>query len=184
VALSAKTIINLHGGSEQGAEETLKRAEELLLELRKVSGDDLARYLVSPESEFVEASIMLATQQEGKKLPTQSSLGVSSTAYLLGILDAIGELKRAVFNSIRKGDPNRAISMFELMEALYSIAYPFAVYDNIANGVKRKLDVSRSLIEDTRSVVTEEARRREFVETLNDVFTKGIEKVRRARTRA
>ncbi|MGI0090976.1 MAG: hypothetical protein ACREBS_04645, partial [Nitrososphaerales archaeon] len=49
----------------------------------------------------------------------------------------------------------------------YLLISPFAVYDNIAPGIRRKLDVARILIEDTRATVTEEARRREFITAIN-----------------
>ena len=51
--------------------------------------------------------------------------------------------------------------------ATVSNALSFAVYDNVAQGVKRKLDVGRILIEDTRATITEEARRRDFIMAVN-----------------
>jgi translin len=183
VALSSRSIISLHNGRAESAKESLSEARRLLEELRQVGGGELARYLVSPESEFVEASIMLAIER-GESLPTQYDLSVSSASYLLGLLDSIGELKREVFNNVRKGNSSRALNMFEMMETLYSLAYPFAVYDNVVNGVKRKLDVARALIEDTRLIVTEETRRKEFIKTLEKLFSQGVEKAKRVRAKS
>jgi translin len=58
------------------------------------------------------------------------------------------------------------------MEALYTMLSPFAVYDNIVQGIKRKLDVSRILIEDTRSAITEEVRRNEFMTAVSNLSAK------------
>jgi len=58
------------------------------------------------------------------------------------------------------------------MEAIYNAIYPFAVYDNIVSGLRKKLDVARMLIEDIRAVVTEESRRNAFIDAM-DRFDKG-----------
>ncbi|HZT34967.1 MAG TPA: RNA-binding protein, partial [Nitrososphaera sp.] len=53
-----------------------------------------------------------------------------------------------------------------VMEEIYGAVYPFAVYDNIVAGLRKKLDVARMLIEDIRAVVTEEKRRRAMVDAM------------------
>jgi translin len=45
------------------------------------------------------------------------------------------------------------------MEKIYGLVYPLSIYDNLVGGLKRKLDVAKMLIEDVRSLVTEESRR-------------------------
>ncbi|MHB1868299.1 MAG: RNA-binding protein, partial [Nitrososphaerales archaeon] len=135
-------------------------------ELRVIAGSDLTKYLLTPEQEFVECSAVLA-MRSGAKLPSRKQLGVSNLSYILGLLDSIGELKRSVFDAIRKNDFSTAEDLFRSMEQLYLLLSPFAVYDNIAQGVKRKLDVARILIEDTRATITEEARMREFITAVN-----------------
>ena len=53
------------------------------------------------------------------------------------------------------------------MENLYLMLYPFATYDKIVKETWRKLDVNRSLVEDTRTILTEEIRRQKLIETIN-----------------
>jgi translin len=139
--------------------------------LRKIAGSDLVRYILMPEQEFVEASVMLAIANESH-LPSLEKLRVSPSSYILGLLDAIGELRRSVFDSIRKDQLKVAENRFAIMESLYKMLSPFAVYDNIVSGVKRKLDIARNLVEDTRSVITEEARRGEFMIAVRDLSSK------------
>ncbi|HKW05410.1 MAG TPA: hypothetical protein VJN71_08940, partial [Nitrososphaerales archaeon] len=102
-------------------------------------------------------------------LPSLQELGVKPSSYILGLLDAVGELKRLVYDSIRLEDPSSAESAFSTMETIYTLVTPFAVYDNIVQGVKRKLDVARSLIDDTRATITEESRRGQFVKAVNEL---------------
>ena len=42
------------------------------------------------------------------------------------------------------------------MEELYSLCSPLAVYDHVVNGARRKIDVARMLVEDTRGLLAEE----------------------------
>jgi translin len=166
ISLASKSIVNIHIGKIDEAETSLKEAQILLKRLRKTADSDLRRYLVSPETEYVEAETIMAVAS-GKQLPIPEKLGVSHEAYLLGLLDAVGELKRMVFDSIRRGDIDRASRYFVLMEDIYIHLSPFAIYDHVVQGFRRKLDVTRSLVEATRAAVTEETRRAEFIKDID-----------------
>lgn len=171
ISLSAKTIVSVHTSNFSEAGKLRNEAKQKLESLRKIAGSDLVRYLVTPEQEFVECSVILAVATK-RELPSRKQLGVSPSSYVLGMLDVVGELKRSVYDSIRKDDFDDAERMFSVMETLYLMVSPFAVYDHIAQGTKRKLDVARILIEDTRATVTEEARRRKFIEAVNDLASR------------
>lgn len=158
IASASRTIINVHNREMKEAEKELARAKSLLAPLKKSGDGPLSRYLVSPETEFVEASAVVALAK-GKEIPSRDSLGASPEAYLLGLLDTVGELKRLVLDSIMNGKVPKAKKYFSVMEDLYSVCSPLAVYDHVANGARRKIDVARMLVEDTRGLMTEEIRR-------------------------
>lgn len=178
VSLASRSIVGIHTGKLRTAKAELNSAEKLLAELRKLGGEDLQRYLITPESEFVEASVLLAVSSH-QAIPSRNQLRVHGVPYLMGLLDAVGELKRLVFDQIRKGAVSKASELFGLMEHLYVNLLPFAVYDHVAQGVRRKLDVARILIEDTRSAVTEESRRIEFMRAMDRLSHKLPPKVRK-----
>jgi len=75
------------------------------------------------------------------------------------MLDTVGELKRMVLSSIMRRRLGLASKYFEVMEEIYSVCSPLAVYDHVANGARRKIDVARMLVEDTRGLMAEETRR-------------------------
>ena len=170
ISSSSRTIVNIHNGRFKEAMDELAMAKKLLSSLRKEGTDSLARYLIPPETELVEASIVSAIVAK-RKLPSLTSLGVSSEAYVLGLLDSIGEMKRLVLDSIIKGDLKGAATMFETMEQLYSLLSHFAIYDNIVGGTRRKLDVARMLIEDVRGIMAEESRRERLDSTMTKLLT-------------
>jgi translin len=162
IALSARSIICIHNSKFDEAKDLQREASERLVELRKVAESDLIRYVLPSEVELVECSTILALSTNGD-LPTRELLNVEPGSYVLGLLDAIGEMKRIVLDTIRKGEFEKAESVFSTMEKLYLMLSPFSVYDHVIGGAKRKLDVARMLIEDVRGTVTEEGRRRELV---------------------
>jgi translin len=162
IALSAKSIICIHNSKFEEAKKLQKSASDRLDELRKIAGSDLTRYVYPSEAELVECSVFLALSTNSE-LPSRKQLGVEPGPYILGLLDSIGEMKRMVYDTIRVGEFEKAERTFGTMEELYLLLSPFSVYDHVVSGAKRKLDVARILIEDTRGTVTEESRRRELV---------------------
>jgi translin len=155
ISSCSRAIIYVHTGKVKNAETELSRARSLLQSLKKSSDGSVSRYLVSPEAEVVEASAVIALAK-GKPVPSAEALGASPEAYLLGLLDAVGELKRLVLDSILQRRLAKAKGYFEVMEELYSMCSPLAVYDHVVNGARRKIDVARMLVEDTRGLLAEE----------------------------
>ena len=165
VILCSHSIIAVHKGDLRLAKQKLKKAEVVLKKNQKKAGDKFQKYIITPEQEFVEAHSFLAVV-ENKEIPSLKSLKVSEVSYVLGLLDCIGELKRLVLDNIRKGQLEKADRIFDVMENLYQTLYPFALYDKIVKEARRKLDVNRILVEETRAVITEEIRRNHFVKAL------------------
>jgi len=165
VILCSHSIIAAHKGDLRLAREKIKKAEAVLKVNQKKAKNNFKKYLITPEQEFVEAHSFLAIV-ENKEIPSLKSLKVSEESYILGLLDCIGELKRFVLDNIRNDQLKKADRIFNVMENLYQALYPFAMYDKIVKETRRKLDVNRILVEETRAVITEEIRRNHFVKAL------------------
>ena len=165
VILSSHSIIAAHKGDLRLAKQKIKKAESVLIKNQKKAKEGFKKYLITPEQEFVEAHSFLAIV-ENKEIPSLKSLKVSKESYVLGLLDCIGELKRLVLDNIRKDRLKEANRIFNVMENLYLVLYPLAMYDKIVKEARRKLDVNRVLVEETRAVITEEIRRNHFINAL------------------
>jgi len=165
VILCSQAIISIHKNDLNLAKKKILKAKAELIKLKQKTSGALIRYIITPEQELVEAVSLLAVI-EGKEIPSVKSLKVSDESYILGLLDCIGELKRQVIDNIRVGDSKRASDLFDTMENLYLLLYPFASYDKIVKETRRKLDVNRMLVEETRSVLTEEIRRQELIKAI------------------
>lgn len=169
--LCSKAIVNIHINDINTAGEQISRATSMMDELRQVVGDhpNLQVYLVSAEAELVEARTLYSIVQE-YKVPVIDGLSITNIkAYLLGLLDCIGELKRQVYDRVREGKSSDALKLFGMMESLYAMLLPFSAYDNVVQGVRRKIDVSRMIVEDVRAMLTEEIRRSAMLEVMQRI---------------
>jgi translin len=165
ITLCSESIIDCHKSDVRPAAKKILEAKKLLEQYRKNIDKSLYRYLIPSEQEFVEASSFLALIQ-GKEIPSPESLKVKDESYILGLLDCIGEMRRDVYDKIRVGKSEDARKMFEKMDELYLQLYPFAYFDKIVKEARRKLDVNRILVEETRIAITEEIRRSELIKNL------------------
>ncbi len=171
IADCSKAIISIHTGDKTSARALILKAKHGLTELRGLSQGELDKYLTPPETEYVEAEALLSLATH-KPLPSAEELAVSPGSYILGLLDVIGEAKRRLFDCIRQGELDEAERLFSVMETLYVSIKPLAVYDNIVPGMRRKLDVDRSILEDTRSMMTEETRRTKLLKMMRSLEDK------------
>ena len=172
VMLCSKSIVAMHHNQLDDAQSKMDQAKAMLAEFRDYAQQDLYRYISVAEQELVEA-YALRSVMEDKPMPSMRELGVIGESYLTGLLDCVGEIKRLIYDRMRSGKGKDAEKLFATMEEIYNAIYPFAVYDNIVSGLRKKLDVARMLIEDIRATVTEESRRKALIEAVSS-FEKKI----------
>lgn len=168
VMLCSKSIVALHHSQIDDAKAKMEEAKLMLKEFRKYAKEDLYRYITVAEQELVEAYALRAVM-ENRQIPSMHDLEVTGPSYLTGLLDCVGEIKRLVYDRMRSGNEKDAEKLFATMEEIYNAIYPFAVYDNIVAGLRKKLDVARMLIEDIRAVVTEENRRKALISAIDSL---------------
>ena len=84
-----------------------------------------------------------------KELPDPCSMKTTHSAYLLGLCDVVGELRRRALDFIRKGKDEKANECLDMMEEIYDAIihfdYPFALVP-----IRKKQDMIRGIIERTR----------------------------------
>jgi translin len=170
--LCSKAIVSMHAHEKNESIENIAKAKKLLQQFKEMGKDDLQKYLYVAEQEFVEAYCLFSII-ENSVIPSMKSLEISDISYVMGLLDCIGEIKRMIIDKIRLEGTSDINTLFELMDKIYGIIYPLAAYDNLMPGLRKKLDVSRILIENVRAILTEENRRTIMIEKMHE-FEKKI----------
>jgi translin len=107
-----------------------------------------AGYAVDAEQELAEAEI-LASCTCGKEAPSPEEIGVEDEAFVLGMADSIGEMRRLLLDRLMKDDVEAAGLMLGKMERFFNILMTFD-YPDALIATKRKQDVARGLVEKSR----------------------------------
>ena len=99
------------------ARNTLSKAEQATSEYNGLSYTGFFR---DAAKEFAEASLTLALVTE-HPLPTPDELGVDFAAYLNGLGETVGELRRYLLDSIRREDLSRVEQLLSAMGDIYNV---------------------------------------------------------------
>jgi translin len=150
--LSQTTMTHLHGGDPSTAQlaEIRRGLSELSDWLhREGRGDEGMASDALQES--VEA-ILLGAVVDGVPFPGPTELGVEPEPYLLGLGDAIGEVRRRILDHLGRDDVPGAEAELTLMESLTRSLLRFDTTRAIVP-LKPKQDTARALLERTRGEV-------------------------------
>jgi len=153
----SSAIYAIHRQELEQAKELLQSAGNLLKEAEQVvamySELSNAGFIRDARKEFAEGSITLALVT-GQQPPDPDELGVDSVAYLNGLGEAVGELRRYLLDSMRKGDLSRGEELLLAMDDIYNILVTMDFPDAITGGLRRTTDMVRGVLERTRSDLT------------------------------
>lgn len=112
-----------------------------------------AGFIHDAEKEVAEARITFSLVK-GDDLPLPEEVGVSAQAYLKGMAEAIGELRRHILDQMRRGNLERCERLLASMDDIYNVLISMDYPDGITFGLRRLTDVARSIIERTRGDFT------------------------------
>jgi len=160
--LSKQAILFTHQGRLKDARKLLDDANRLFVKLRDVAKthpDMVYTGMVEAAFEEYAESETLMRLVEEERFASPEELGVPSVAYVLGLGDVIGELRRRALDMLRKGDVKAAGNCLQLMEKIYTELMSMDDAYMLVPGLRRKGDVARHVIEATRGDITLEARR-------------------------
>jgi translin len=161
---SGNAIRAVHRQEFQRAAELLINARNLLNEAEGIgeySEMGGAGAVRDAQKEYAEASITLALVR-GEPLPQYKALGIDAAAYLNGLGEAVGEIRRYLLDAMRKGDLSRGEELLAAMDDIYSVMVTMDFPDAITGGLRRTTDMVRGVLEKTRSDLTLAIRQKEL----------------------
>jgi translin len=176
IRYSANAIRAVHRQEKLNAEQLLASAQALLKELtddvlKKNNDLAYAGFVHDAQKELAEASTTLAIVA-GKPLPEPEALGVSYPAYLNGLGEAVGELRRYILDSLRRNDLSRCEELLSIMDDIYSVLMTMDFPDGITYGLRRTSDAIRGILERTRGDLTLALRQQELEKKLQQTSKK------------
>ncbi|UCH86886.1 MAG: haloacid dehalogenase [Dehalococcoidia bacterium] len=154
---SANAIRAVHRADFAAAEDLLAQARSLLGQAAEALADhpDIfhAGFVHNAQKEFAEGCLTLALVA-GRPLPSPADLHVDYPAYLNGLGEAMGELRRYLLDSLRRSDIDRCESILAAMDDIYSVLVTMDYPEAITAGLRRTTDAMRGLLERTRGDLT------------------------------
>jgi translin len=157
IRFCSQSIRSVHRQEFDAAVEMLKSAKALLVEAEEslVGSPEVMNtgFLRDSQKEYSEGSLLLALVR-GEQIPSPADLGVDSAAYLNGLGEAVGELRRYLLDGMRRGDLTRADALLAAMDDIYSVLVTIDFPDAVTGGLRRTTDMVRGVLEKTRSDLT------------------------------
>lgn len=148
IRLCGEAVSLSHRGHIEEAKKRLKEAKEIIEELRPRRRDlELDAFDVLAQ-EYVEAEALVRII-EGRGLPSLEELQVADEAYVLGMADLIGELRRRALEEMRRGNGSEAERLYELMKGIYELIWPLEYPRSLVPGLRHKLDAMRRVLDET-----------------------------------
>ena len=112
-----------------------------------------AGYTQDAIKEYCEACLTVA-MIKGEVLPTPQDLDAEPPAYLNGLTETLGELRRRCLDLLRPGYSAEVERLLALMDDVFTQLVTMDYPDAITDGLRRRTDLARGIIERTRADIT------------------------------
>lgn len=146
-------------------------AGEMISGVREYPDLYYAGYTQDALKEFAEASITYALITDSP-LPEPAELGVEDAAYLNGLGEAVGEMRRYVLDIIRHDRTERAERILQAMDDIYGVLVTMDFPDALTSGLRRTTDMVRGVLERTRGDLTMAMRQERLSAALKEIEVK------------
>ena len=170
VRYCSESIRATHRGEYDEAKKKLASVKQML----EVLDDELkdhpdllhSGFVYSAQKEYVEGCATLSLVTEST-IPDPDEMGVGPAAYLNGLAEAVGEMRRHILDLIRKGDTARCEELLAAMDDIYGVLVTMDFPDAMTGGLRRTTDATRGILERTRGDLTVTARQWELERKLS-----------------
>ena len=141
IKAAGKAMAFMHAFGPKRAQTALKDLKALKDGLCKVE-KGFEYYSLQAHQEYSEA-LILHSVLLSKRIPAMKEIGESEVPYLLGLMDAVGELKRESIESLRKGEIGDAKAYYQIMSDIYDSTLHMRFANSVLPDFRRKQDSAR-----------------------------------------
>jgi translin len=108
----------------------------------------------------------------GEPLPAPEEVGIDNAAYLCGLAEAAGELRRRVLDILRHGRYEEAERLMSVMDDIYGLLVTMDFPDALTGNLRRITDMVRGVVERTRGDLTTTSQQEDLKRTLRSLEEK------------
>ena len=160
----------IHREDHAEAETELEAGRQLVHTIKADLRDDpdlyFAGYTQDAIKEYCEAQLTVAMILN-RALPTPQELGAEYPAYVNGMTETLGELRRRCLDLLRPGYSEEVERLLGCMDDIFTQLVTMDYPDAITDGLRRRTDLARGIIERTRADITVSFRQSELERALS-----------------
>ncbi len=157
IRLTRQSVALIHHNERKKARTLIQAALKELKQLSKVSEEYPELYyggILTPAQQEIAEVAILESLVNSEDFPQFEENLISPPAYLLGMADAVGELRRLCLDNLRELKLEGAKQSFSKMEEIYQALLELDYPSGLTPGLRHKVDTARRLVEETRTDVT------------------------------
>lgn len=179
IRAAADAIRATHRGELDAADARVAEARTALAEAVAASAPfpevQHAGFVADAAKEVAEA-VLTRAACTGAPLPGPAAVGDDDTAWLHGLAETVGELRRSCLDRVRDGDLGAAEGRLTTMQAILEVLVTIDVPDGLTRGLRRATDAARAITERTRGDLTAAAGQRDLKAAL-DAHREAVERL-------
>ncbi|HAA94299.1 MAG TPA: haloacid dehalogenase [Dehalococcoidia bacterium] len=157
IRFSANAIRAVHRGDFDAARELIGKGAARLQEADHIKNSSPqifnAGFMNDARKEFTEANVTLAVIS-GSDIPSINDLGVDAAAYINGMAEVIGELRRYILDALRRDAVDGCQEFMDIMDEMYSVLVTIDFPEGVTSGLRHNTDAMRGVLERTRGDLT------------------------------
>jgi len=157
IRFSANAIRAVHRGDFDDARELIKKGDARLRDADHIEASSPsifnAGFMNDARKEFTEANVTLAVIS-GFDIPSISDLKVDAAAYINGMAEVIGELRRYILDALRRDAVDGCPEFMDIMDEMYGVLVTIDFPEGVTSGLRRNTDAMRGVLERTRGDLT------------------------------
>lgn len=175
IRASADAIRAVHRGEFEQAKSLLDTADKKHLvtieSLKNHPTIFFTGYVQDAHKEFAEACITYAIVAR-EPLPDPDDIAVEGPAYLNGLAEAMGEMRRHSLDLLRRAELDEAERVLQIMDDVYHTLVTFDYPDAVTSGLRRTTDMVRGVLERTRGDLTLVSHQQKLGTVIRDALEK------------
>ena len=157
IRFSANAIRAVHRGDFDDARDLIGKGAARLQDADHIRNSRPvifnAGFMNDARKEFTEANVTLAVIS-GADIPTISDLKVDAAAYINGMAEVIGELRRYILDALRRNEVDGCQEFMDIMDEMFSVLITIDFPEGVTSGLRHNTDAMRGVLERTRGDLT------------------------------
>lgn len=170
IRAAANAIRAIHRGELMVADDLIGTAREALTTATDACAPHpslLHAGFVTDAAKEVAEAVLTRAAVTGEPLGGPEEVGVDDVAWLHGLAETVGELRRACLDRVRGGDIDEAERLLGLMQDVLSALVTIDAPDGLTRGLRRATDSARAITERTRGDLTTAVGQRDLRQALD-----------------